>query len=464
MPRSVLVLLLASLIGNAALILVVTRRAPADQPTSSSSPHSSASRINPDKRPTSTAHPEPGPDAALSPEVAAILNSRDPARLHALLLAAGVDEELRHMLVQSAIWKNNEARFKALGGDDEETATEIWWKEPGGARRYDSPEQRARNRAMNLLHKEIGEEFSRITGTDPDAFNPEENTWLARKYGGLPRDKAEALHRIDRDYDELLGEIGEETNGFELPTDVEKRRLIEAEREKDLAALLSPEERVAWEMRNSPTAETLRYRMTQLDATEEEYRRIYALQKAFDAEFDQSSRDPFAPAVPDDDDTFWERREAAEKLLEAGIRATVGEERYAAAARENDQDYTSARAAAERLGLPPDTATAIVAVREPAAAESRRIAADTSLTLEQKKAALARLAADTRAEVVRTLGPEAAEAYFQRGAMRWLDPLENGRTITFEDDHGGGYDTRDLDDGETTSTGYLQPAVPVSSP
>jgi hypothetical protein len=273
---------------------------------------------------------------------------------------------------------------------------------------------------------------------DPDAFDPGRQTWIARQYGNLPREKAEALYRIGRDYDALENELRNEIGPFELPEDQEKLRLLETERERDIAALLTPEERAAWDLRNSETASQLRYRMTQLDASEDEYRRIYALQKAFDAEFAPDKASPGPEGAADD---FWHRREAAEAELEAQIRALVGEERYAAAALENDSDYTTARTAAERLGLPPDAATRIVALREPAAAESSRIASDPSLSPEQKNAALARIAADIRAQVVRTLGPAAAEAYFKRGAMNWLEGLEHGKILLPKP--GGGYHALD---------------------
>ncbi|MBC8010469.1 MAG: hypothetical protein H7067_10275, partial [Burkholderiales bacterium] len=128
-----------------------------------------------------------------------------------------------------------------------------------------------------------------------------------------------------------------------------------------------------------------------------------------------------------------------------------------------DQDYTQARAATERLGLPADTADRVLALRDPAAAESRRLATDPALSLAEKKTALARLADTTRAEVVRALGPEAAKAYFERGAMRWLDTLENGRSITLNPDRPGDYDTVDPEDGNTPGVGHLAPTPPISS-
>lgn len=431
MSRALAALLIASLVGNAALVIVVTRR-PA--PAVADTPARPAPAQN-----TTPSAPPPAPAGSVAglppvpPEIAEILAGRDPARFHALLLAAGLDKDLRLQLVQSLLWKEAEPRFRAidptyLGGAGDEST---WWKDTDARQ---TPEQKKQQEAIGLLHEELAEEAARITGVDPKAYDPEANPWLARQYAGLAPDKAAALYRIEQDYQELEAEIRRATDGFELASDREKLRLLKAERERDIAGLLTAEERAAWELRSSPTAQQLRYRMGQLDATEDEYRRIYALQKTFDDRYNRDDQvgpyvDP-SEAAPD----YWKLRNAEQEKLEAQIRAIIGPERVAAAALENNYDYTTARDAAARLGLPPETAKNLVALRAPAAAESRRIADDPALTSEQKSIALAALAAETRAEVEQTLGREGAEAYFERNAMSWLKELERGDPVSPESD------------------------------
>lgn len=432
MPRALVALLIASLIGNAALVLVVTRR-PA--PDTANPP---AARPSPAQN-TAPSAPPPAPTGSVAglppvpPEIAEILAGRDPARFHALLLAAGLDKDVRLQLVQALLWKQAEPRFRAIdptyfGVKDDHPA---WWKD---AHARQTPEQKKQQEAIGLLHEELAEEVARITGVDPKAYDPEANPWLARQYAGLAPDKAAALYRIEQDYQELEAEIRRATDGFELASDREKLRLLKAERERDIAGLLTADERAAWELRSSPTAQQLRYRMGQLDATEDEYRRIYALQKTFDDRYNRYDQaGPYVDPTENDPD-YWERRNAEQEKLEAQIRAIIGPERVAAAALENNYDYTTARDAAARLGLPPETAKNLVALRAPAAAESRRIADDPALSREQKSIALAALAAETRAEVEQTLGREGAEAYFERNAMSWLKELERGDPVSPESD------------------------------
>ena len=61
--------------------------------------------------------------------------------------------------------------------------------------------------------------------------------------------------------------------------------------------------------------------------------------------------------------------------------------------------------------------------------ESNRIAQDATLTYDQKRAALATLAQNTRAQLTATLG-SAASTYLTF-AEKWLTGLAGGNTITF---------------------------------
>lgn len=417
-PRLLAALLGASLLGN--IVLLVRPGGPAPSSAEAAKPPAAPSE-NPAG--TSTGAP-PLPSAQ---ELGAALSTADPAAFRDMLEAAGVDPKLRESLLHTLLQHRYADRFRAVFPDAMEAARAEWWRSPD-YRDWSSPAQVERQRAARRLQQEFGAELARLTGEDPRALDLEENPWLARQYDGLPRAKAEALHRLLGDYQEMEQDIHSESAGFTLPSDEEKLRLLNAERERDIAALLTPEERAAWDLRASPTADRARGLATQYRATEEEYRRLYALQRAFDERFDPG-RNPHEDAPVD-----WESQRDAQRELESRIRTLVGDERYLAARRENDPDYAQARAAAERIGLPADTAAAVYSLREPVAEASGRIAADAALSPAQKREALARLAADTRAQVSRALGPTAAGLYFKRGGMRWLEELGRGSRLELDED------------------------------
>jgi len=426
-------LLAASLLANAAFIALSLRNQPATGLGSFFNVSSPAGSRAGSPRSSSTFDSPAIPAAPVAPELASALgrtlNTRDPAQLRDLLRAAGVEPDLVKTLVSAAVWRSYEARFKALQpatpGDESE-----WWKDPLNAPRTPA-EQRALNENRQALQRALQSELSGLLG-DPDSTNEfASNPALRKRYGALPTEKASSLRRIEKDYQDLLNELRQSTNGFELPADREAIRLLGAERERDIAALLTPEERAAHDLRNSPTANTLRWRATQYDATEAEYRQIYAAQKAFDDQF-SDNRDPFSGGgdQPQRGKDYWDRRRAAEQSLNEQIRSIVGDERYVSAQLKQDQDYTTAVAATTRLGLAADTPDRLYALRTPTVADSQKIAANPALSSAEKKAALKKLAATTRAEVQRALGKDAAEVYFKRGAMQWLNQLDQGSPLT----------------------------------
>lgn len=426
--RLLAALLAVSLAGNVAILLRASRGAssspsPANSSREPLSPASgsSASRV--------AAPASPEAVAALSRS----LSAANLAEFRALLEAAGVAPSLRRELLQVALTHRYADRFRGNMLPYGELMRREWWRDPAMEDYHPAGISAKRRQEDSLaLSKQFNADLSELLGEDLLALDLEDpdNGWIARRFSGLPKEKAAALHRIERDYQELEQEIHARSGNFSLPSDEEKLRLLKEEQERDIAALLTPEERSEWELRTSSTADRARSHSTRYRATEEEYRRIYALQKTFDDTFD---RDPFDGAGDPD----WKARQEAEKALLAGIRSIIGEERHAEAIRRQSSDFTLAEAAVERLGLPAGAPDQVYALREPAAEASRRISADPKLTSEEKKTALVRLAAETRAKLEATLGKEASAVYLQRGGMGWLRSLDEGVPVQFDPENGG---------------------------
>jgi hypothetical protein len=377
----------------------------------------------------------------------AALASPDLQDLRGLLESSGVEPKLRQALLITALHHRYEERFRALNPDLSATMLREWWRNPDAEEQTFGRGSSGRDRilAHQKIQRELEAEIASLTGEDAAGLDPDNNAWLARRYSGLAPERAKALREIERDYEELEQEVHLSSGGFQLPSDQEKLRLLHEERERDIAALLSPEERVEWELRASPTADRAREHATRFRASEEEYRRIYALQKKFDAEYEF---DPFAAAPRETD---WQARSAAEKELERGIREIIGEERHRAAKRSQDPDFFIARAAAERLGLPPAQVDQALTLRDETVAASRRVAADRSLDAAAKKAALARLAAEGRAGLERSFGPEATQVMIERGGMAWLKALQEGSALEPDDNSPDGLRPRPLaEEGEAT--------------
>ena len=408
-------LLAASLVANAALAFVVLRRPSANPATA---PTSSAS----DNRASNASAKT---NLVLPPELVAALNGNDPAALRDLLRAAGLSDEMIRAVVQSQIWKKYEARFKALHPSNDPQKS--WWKNDGNQQFGLGGMTKAQREESRRLNREIRDETERLLGPDASA-----QRWQNPQLSFLPPEKAKALQEVQRDYQELMSEIHQETQGFRLASDAEKLRFLQEEQKRDIEALMTPEEHQAYELRMSNTAQQLRYKMTQLDATEQEYLAIYPLQKAFDEKYNQHN-DGYTPQ-PERDQNYWKERQAAEKQLQEQIKSMIGEQRYAESVRMQDHDWQQLEAATRRLELPADTPSRLYALRDTTGAAVQQIADNPNLAQADKKAALAALAASTREQVRANLGAEGAEAYFKNNGMRWLNELEKGNTVTFNKD------------------------------
>ncbi len=233
----------------------------------------------------------------------------------------------------------------------------------------------------------------------------------------LPTEKRQKLRNILADYDELEGKY-RGLGGIQLASDKKEMKLLQTERTRDIAALLSAEELAEYEMRTSATTSTIRNRYGDGIATEEDFKKIYALQKAFDDKF---SPENFNGRLTPE---MMTARADATQQLQADLRAAIGDDAYAALKRAADSDLRQVDALAARLNLAPDTTDRVAATRDSYAAESQRIMADTSMPFPQRREQVQALAARAKSDLAATLGAEAADAYAQRSS--WVSMLQSG--------------------------------------
>lgn len=374
-------LLLASLVGNCALVAVLATRSAAPTAQTSRTPDA----------PILRAENAGGEDALRS-----ALTSGNAAAL----AAAGVTPEVTRELLLGRSLTRAAERIRAARAN--QPKDDRWWRLRNTAGNRELQLQQRRELSEALLAA-FGEDFGLSANAD------------SAQLAFLPAEKRDALRRITQDYEEMMAKFG--AGGVQLPSDRERLKLLRAERDRDIAALLTPEERAAYELRTSPTANAVRARFGDGLETEEDYRKVYALQKAFDDAF------PLDASGRLSGETLRQRGEA-QRQLQDDIRAALGEEKYSALRRATDPDLRTIESLASRLNLPAATTDRVATARESLAAESQRINADASLTPQQRRAQIQELGTRGRQELARTLGPEAAEAYAQRSP--WVGMLQNG--------------------------------------
>lgn len=280
-----------------------------------------------------------------------------------------------------------------------------WW------RRRNSPTETREEDVR--IHRELSDAMLAAFGDDFDFSD-------SGKLSFLSPEKRAAVRRVTLDYDEMEARFSGAVP--QLASDREKLRLLRAERDRDVAALLTPAERAEYEMRQSPAAQRLIERFGNAIESEDDLRTLYVLQKAHDAKFPaeelngQVSMDALRA------------RAAADRQLHEDMRAAVGDERYTAMRRAADQDLGWVDELVTRLKLPANTVDRVAATRESLAAASQRINSDVSLTPVQRTAQFEALDRRARAELADALGNEAADAYSQTSS--WLMYLNNGTAFS----------------------------------
>jgi hypothetical protein len=362
-------LLTASLVANLALIAFVATRPTDPAP---GSPHA-----------TNSARATSAPTTAASPTAAApSAEARDTAIGRALT---------RYQQRLQA------ARATSAGTDAR------WWRTNAASARNREEELAARRELTDALIAAFGDDLG-LGGADRSSLN------------FLSPQKRAALLSIMQDYDEMMAKFG--SGGIQLSSDKEKLRLLRAERDRDIAALLTPAELADYELRTSPSAATLRTRYGDAIASEDDFKKLYVLQKAFDEKFPAEA---FTGRVTME---AMRARSDAQQQLQADMRTTVGDEKFAALRRANDSELRSLDSLVTRLGLPANTTDRVATARETYAAESQRINADTALSTTDRRAQLQALGTKAKTELAATLGNEVAEAFTPRAS--WVGMLQGG--------------------------------------
>lgn len=283
--------------------------------------------------------------------------------------------------------------------------------------------RQAYDRKDAALQLEQQQRLRDLVGDDAFASPPGFSDVQRRQYGDLPRAKADAVARINADYAEMVAQFQASTQGISLPEDVEKFALLQRERQRDLAAALTPDELADYEMRTSPLTRELQPALTLMNGTADEFRTLYGIAHAY--------ADRLLPPAGTETSTdqMEHDKAAAKQAVLDQFQAALGPDRFAEFARAGNYEFQQLTQLTRQQNLPDDTAVRAWAVRDQTAARSSQIFDDSSLTPDAKRAALAALAQDTRAQLLGTLGSTAGNAFIDRS--NWLVALAAGDAISF---------------------------------
>ncbi len=347
------------------------------------------------------------PSRPASPPIVATLTSGDLAQLK----TAGIPDDVARSILFGRAHTRLQARQRALLQPPSTNGR--YWANPA----YATAWTKERRLEMAKVQREF-EDAMRELGDGSTLRNP-----FDTELNFLPEAKREQLRRIRQDYGDMRNEFNE-MDGIQLASDRLKFKMLQEEQERDIAAALSPQELEAYQLHTSGTAQNVRQNYGDAIQREDDYKKVYALQKAFDEQYANQNRGSQPPPSPQGQAA----RQAAERKLQEDILTVVGAENFAAAQRAADQDLKALNSLEKRLNLSVGTADQIYASRDAYALQSRQISEDASLSTQDRRAQLKGLADQATANLKTTLGEEGAEAYIQQAS--WMNMLKNGNAFS----------------------------------
>lgn len=278
--------------------------------------------------------------------------------------------------------------------------------------------QRLQNQAARELLR-LQEEILGPSGAPVATLDPLERRL---QYGGLGDAKVAALLRLDRDYQELRAETivgGGASMMEEVRARQEQQRALEKARLDDIATLLTPEEFAVWELRSSGPAMRVMMALQDVTLSEEEYRALFAAQKAKDP-ISNSFSALNLTGYPADLEASW-------RFVDT-VRSTLGDERAVRYLQRADLQYAEvARFAASNPSLAPAQSFALYQLQQEAQAlllRSRTAAGSAPRNPQETQQQLGAL----NEQLDALLGPELAARYRAQGVgMIFRAPASNNR-------------------------------------
>ena len=389
--------LTGSLLANAALAAVLAVRIS----------HAAASASPATGRPAAgaaSASPAPLADPATWSRLAAT----EPADFVARLRAAGFPPAVVRALTRAQVHERLRARYQALA--EAVAANQPYWRPF-----TNNPKLNALSRALD---REEAATVQQLLGPEPVDLAADQLAFLQHRYGNLPPAKLAQLQKLLADYDDLMGEVHDTTNEILLPEDRAKLALLQKERDADDARLFTPDELAEYELHHSSTANRLLQQLSAFDPTEDEFRALFALNRAVDTEYGN-------PGVLNPEQR--RARAAALKQLAPQIEAALGPERYADYQQAIDPNYQQVFQLVTGLELPRTAAKQVVAVQKDIQQRTNALTADATLTPEQRQAQFAALNQEATAKLMASLGAAGLDAY-KNGPGYWLQTLQQSAT------------------------------------
>ena len=335
------------------------------------------------------------------------VESDDYKKYIANLRSIGCPEETIRDIITADVNKLYESKRKALAGPKKKFE---FWKPGALMTAVADPERTERERALNKEKRALLTELLGSAPDDKPDLIASTTSQLEAMFDFLPADKRSKVFEVMQDMQTKMQKAMK--NGAPDPEDM--RKLIK-DSEAAMAAVLTPEEMLDYNLRFSMTANMMRMQMAGFEPTEGEFLDLYKKRKTYDDEFGGA----FGAGLNLKGEEKI-RQEAAKKALDDGIKGQLGDARYTEFKRGEDYSFQAMFRAADREGLGKDTAVKAYDMKTAAEDQANQIRADKNLSADQRTAALRGIRDETERSVKAAFGEKGYATYERNNGTIWL--------------------------------------------
>jgi hypothetical protein len=172
-----------------------------------------------------------------------------------------------------------------------------------------------------------------------------------------------------------------------------------------LITVLRPDQYQEYDLRYSPGAQQLREQFRSMQLTQDQFRNLFNAVSSINSQpiFYYTGNDPALLA----------QQQQLRAQSDAIMKATLGEDFYAAYQLTQDPLYRSSKTMVDQLGVPESTVTSIYEINRATQAELNRIRTDTDMTSDEKVEAISQAQVEQQQSLEQILGPEAFDKWLQ---------------------------------------------------
>jgi hypothetical protein len=306
------------------------------------------------------------------------LESSDFHQYMANLREIGCPEETIRDLIIAEVDKMFAPRFAALAADTQKVD---FWR----SRARPSDTLLTQLRAVQDERKALLRE---LLGIDEDPYAKWANVDLDRlreegKYSFLRADKQAEVRGIVEKYQQLIDASRAGRGDLAGGSSSDEAKRLREQRQQELAQVLLPEELKELSLRDSNAADSVRGRFGNMDITEDEYRKLYDLRKAYEDTVG-------AVADSSDPEKMRQRGEARQQLDEA-YKNVFSEERWTDLQKQQDPTWRGLTQLAQQNNLSQSVIDQAYQYQRQTGEQIMRTVNDSSLSREQRDAMMQQL-------------------------------------------------------------------------